>query len=403
MTAAQSAVAGKPRVLCVDDEQNILEGLALHLGRRYDLATATSGPAALEILGREPNVTVIMSDMRMPGMNGAAFLAQARLLAPDATRILLTGQADLESAIAAVNEGQIFRFLTKPCPPPTLLGAITAAVEQHRLITAERVLLEQTLHGCIKTLTDILSLTSPVAFGRATRIRKLTSELCTEMKLAERWQVEVAAMLSQLGHLTLPPETAERVYYGRPLSTEEQKLVGRLPAVTEQWLGNIPRLESVRDILVGCASPAKVAGQAKDEHAAQIVRRGAMLLRAAIDFDVLESQGDPARLALDTLRSRGSVYDPAVLEALDAVRGASGPEAELVELPASSLLIGMVLAEDVKTPAGVLLVARGYEITERFMERLKNFPEGSLKTKVRVLVRAAAASGGAPARSDRPA
>ena len=138
-----------PTILCVDDEKAVLDGLSLHLRRRFQVLTAQSGAEALAILGREPGVAVGMSDMRMPGMDGATFLARARELAPSAVRLLLTGQAHIDAAIAAINEGRIFRFLTKPCPPATMMAAVDAAAEQHRLVTAERGLLQETLHGAI--------------------------------------------------------------------------------------------------------------------------------------------------------------------------------------------------------------------------------------------------------------
>ncbi len=90
-----------------------------------------------------------MSDMRMPGMDGATVLTRARAVQPDTVRVLLTGQADMEDAVAAVNDGNIFRFLIKPCPRPVLVRALTDAVDQHRMITAERVLLERTLRGSV--------------------------------------------------------------------------------------------------------------------------------------------------------------------------------------------------------------------------------------------------------------
>ncbi len=133
----------RPRVLCVDDEPNVLEGVSLHLHRRYEVVTATSGAAGLAALEKDGSIAVVMSDMRMPQMDGAQFLSRVRTGHPNAVRLLLTGQADMQSAIAAINEGQIFRFLTKPCPPAQLLGAFEAAIEQHRLLVAERILLEQ--------------------------------------------------------------------------------------------------------------------------------------------------------------------------------------------------------------------------------------------------------------------
>jgi len=133
------------RILCVDDEKNVLEGLARTLRNLYEIDSATSGPEALEILKRSGHFAIVISDLRMPAMTGVDFLALARHIAPDTVRVLLTGQGDLPSAISAVNDGNIFRFLTKPCPTDSLVKSLAACAEQYKLITAERVLLEQTL------------------------------------------------------------------------------------------------------------------------------------------------------------------------------------------------------------------------------------------------------------------
>ena len=152
-------------------------------------------------VGTEP-VDLVISDMRMPAMDGATFLKYARTGAPDTVRVLLTGQADMDSAIAAVNEGNIFRFLTKPCPIDVLLTALKACVEQHRLVTAERVLLEETLRGSVKMLTEVLSLVSPTAFGRAARLQQRVAAIAAQMGIRDRWHIEVAAMVSQIGPVT---------------------------------------------------------------------------------------------------------------------------------------------------------------------------------------------------------
>ena len=187
----------RQKVLCVDDEPHVLEGLSQLLRRLLDVHTATSGALGLEALDRDGPFAVVLSDMRMPGMDGAAFLARVRQQAPDTVRMLLTGHADLQSAIAAVNEGQIFRFLTKPCPPDQLRAAMTEAVRQYELVTAERVLLEETLHGSIRVLTDILSMMSPRVFGRATRVKQLVDELAGGIGLPDHWPILVAA--SEIG------------------------------------------------------------------------------------------------------------------------------------------------------------------------------------------------------------
>lgn len=370
----------RPHLLCVDDEKQILEGLTLTLRRRYEVAVATSGAQGLEILEQDPSIAVVMSDMRMPGMDGATFLSLARKARPQAVRLLLTGHAELEAAISAVNEGQIFRFLSKPCPAPALMAAVDAAAEQHRLITAEKVLLEQTLQGCIKTLTDMLAIANPIAFGRANRIKQCVTDLAAQLNLAERWQVELAAMFSQLGCITLPLETVEKLYHGAHLTDVEAAMVARIPAVTEQLLSNIPRLETVRAILLGAAGPPRPAKAGLED-------LGAQLLRAAIDFDLLEARGEPANLAIDTLRTKTGHYTAPVLDALAAVRGRVRAH-DVQDVPLAVLKPGMVIAEDVMMTNGGLLVARGFEITPGLLARLKNYPPGAVLEPVRVRTQA---------------
>lgn len=371
--------AERYRILCVDDEAGVLEGLELILGRRFKVETATSGASGLDTLERYRDVAVVISDMRMPHMDGAAFLSKVRTVAPDAIRILLTGQADMKSAISAVNEGQIFRFLTKPCAPASLTAAIDAACEQRRLVTAEKVLLEETLQGSIKALVDVLAIVNPMAFGRAARIKKTTLDVADKLGLQPRWQIECAAMLWPLGFVGVSPETSEKLFYGKPLDEAERTACARAPDVVEQLIGHIPRLEQVRAILAG-------SGRATHRTATtDFVQRGAAILRLAIELDTLETQGlDPA-LAAETLRGRDT-YDPEILAALVAIRGSPARRVEVRELAPGALRPGMVFAEDVKFTSGALLVARGGEVTVGFLARVRNFPDGTMPSRIRVIV-----------------
>src|ERR1700729_3279018 len=135
------------RVLFVDDEPNVLEGIQRTLRKQVELKTASSGAEALRLIGESGPFALVVSDMRMPVMNGAQFLAKVREQEPDTVRMILSGQADFQSTIAAVNEGPIYQFLRKPCPSEELLAAVQDGLNQHRLLTVEKVLLEQTLSG----------------------------------------------------------------------------------------------------------------------------------------------------------------------------------------------------------------------------------------------------------------
>jgi len=375
------------RVLCVDDDPNVLEGLSRQLRRHYSVHTASGGMLGLAVLEESGPFAIVVSDMRMPGMNGVEFLNQVRLRAPDTARVLLTGQANIDTAISAVNEGQIFRFLTKPCPTDVLLKALHLAAEQHRLFTSERVLLEQTLHGCIKTLTDILALANPSAFGCATRAKNMAGQLAALLQVDLRWPVEVAAMLAPIGCIALPPVTAEKLYRGQDLGAVEQEMVARMPSIALQLLAPIPRLEPVRAIL-SCLSCRFAGAQDLASSLAGVqIPIGARILKAVLDLDELESRGMAVEIAMGVLRERDGWYDPVVLSALLALRTSmTAANAQLLKL--YEIRTGMIFAEDVFAKNGILLVSHGQEVSLGLLERLRNFSHSlGIREPVRVFSR----------------
>jgi CheY-like chemotaxis protein len=375
----------RPRLLFVDDEPAVLEALSLNLRRAFDVVTLTSGDAALERLQAESDFAVVVSDMRMPNMDGAAFLARAKDVAPDAVRILLTGQADLDAAIRAVNQGQLFRFLTKPCPRDTLRGAIDSAVVQHRLITAEHVLLEQTLRGSIKMLVDVLAITSPSAFGRANQIKTRVVHLASLLGILDSWQLEVAALSSQLGYIVLPHELCEKLEAKATLTENEQSIVDRAPAMTEKLLANIPRLEGVRAMLALHIRPPRRKQNA--DPATQLIELGAHLLRVAIDIEALEqTRTDRSNSPVSQLLARTDLYDPEVLDAVERLYRERPARLQAKTVSGGALTVGMVLAEDVRLANGALLVARGYEVTASFIERINNSSRSAFNGEFKVLL-----------------
>ncbi|MEM7167288.1 MAG: HD domain-containing phosphohydrolase [Planctomycetota bacterium] len=377
----------KPRILCVDDDPNILEALGRHLRRHYSIATAIRAEAGLRMIDAQAPFEVVIADFEMPEMNGIAFLEQARRRAPDTIRILLTGQADMEAAMAAVNEGAIFRFLWKPCPVPELMKALGAAVRQHDLITSERVLLEQTLQGCIRTLTDVLALCNPAAFGRAMRVRRYVDELSARLPEDERWVLRVAAMLSQVGCVTLPSATAEKLYHGQPLTIEEQAMADHVPGAAAELLAKIPRMEEVREILRYQEKNFDGTGPPRDAVAGNDIPWGARILKIALHYDIVETQSLSEAVAIDTLLGREGMYDPEVLRDFRRRRGQPCRTRKVHEVALELLQPGMVFTEDIHTPGGVFLVARGQEATPGLIRRLRNMaPSCKLQTEFRVAV-----------------
>jgi len=237
MTEATTTLEAKlPRILYVDDEENVLLAMKRHQRKHFEIQTCSSPLEALEQIRKGESFSVIVSDLRMPGMDGVEFLRKTRALLPDATRIMVTGNADLDAAKRAVNDGHVFRFLSKPCEPDVMREAISSGHRIYELTVAERDLLERTLRGAIDVLTQTLSLSNPEAFGRASRISRYASALVKQMALENPWKYEVAAMLSQLGMVAVPPDVTRKAYRGETLSAVEINMLAQGPEAVDRFV-----------------------------------------------------------------------------------------------------------------------------------------------------------------------
>jgi response regulator RpfG family c-di-GMP phosphodiesterase len=367
------------KILFVDDEPPVLEGYKRVLHEEFQPDTAVGGKAALDAIAKAGPYAVVVSDMRMPSMDGVQFLSCIRRISPETVRVMLTGYADQQSAIAAVNEGHIFRFLTKPCEAGVLKKTLIACLMQYRLVTAEKELLEQTLTGSIKVLTDLLCLANPAAFSRAVRIRRYVQHMVAQLGLDAPWQYEIAAMLSQLGCIALPPEIIDAAYCGKQLSREEQTAFDMHPSVARTLMSNIPRLDCVAWIVgqqrFGAAVPdAKVSAS---------MRIGAEILRMAIAFDELKISGHKDAEALSKLK-QDSQFDPKIVLALASLPAESGSmDLKAVRIP--NLFPGMILQEEIRTKGEMLLAGNGQEVTYALIVRLNHFHQrGEVRDEVLV-------------------
>lgn len=192
---------------------------------------------------------VIVSDMRMPGMNGAELLSMVKDLYPDTVRLMFTGNADQDTAIDAVNKGLIFKFLNKPCSTTVLVPSLALAQRQYRLITAEKELLDKTLRGSVKVLSELMSLSNPAVFSCGYRIKNLVVDLAQLLNLSQIWKYEIAALMSQIGCITLPTDILIKKHSGIELSVEEREMYQSHPKIGASLLANIPRIESVTGMI----------------------------------------------------------------------------------------------------------------------------------------------------------
>jgi len=374
------------KILFVDDEAAIVAGMVRQFRNQFDLTPAGGGQEALELLRSAGPFAVVVSDYKMPVMDGIQFLAKVRELSADTVRVMLTGHADLDTAMQAVNEGNIFRFLTKPCPPDVFSNTLVAAIEQYRLIIAERDLLQRTLGGSVRVLTDILALASPLAFGRATRVREHARRLAVHSGMQDVWHVELAAMLSHIGYVTMLPETVEKIYTGKPLSPAETQAFEKHPQVGHDLIARVPRLEKVARVVAYQEKKYNGLGMPRDDISGDEIPIGARILKLVIDFDVLESSGQERTAIIEQLRMRLNWYDPKLLAAFIELLALEAKD-EIQALLITDLEAGMITVDAVRTESGVLLLAARQEISEVLLVRLKQFSQiARINEPVRVIV-----------------
>jgi response regulator RpfG family c-di-GMP phosphodiesterase len=351
-------------ILCVDDEPNVLHAIERQFRKRFDITTAVGPELALRAIAERGPFAVVVSDLRMPGMDGIQFLARVREISPDTVRIMLTGQADLTDAIEAVNRGNIFQFLAKPSPPEALGRALDSALEQYGLIQAERDLLERTLMGSVEVLSEILSLVNPPAFGRALRIRRYVAHIATALDLPNRWQYELAALLSQIGCVIVPADILDKIHAFEPLDDHEKTIFASHCAVAHDLLVKIPRLEQVAKMVAAQRAPWSGSNDSDP------VAVGASLLKTAADFDEEITRGRVIHETFSEMHSSGC-YNPLYLSALQRVHVEEAPT-EVRAMTVAHLRKGMMINADVFSKKGLLLVAKGQEVTDAAIARLNS-------------------------------
>ncbi|OQX18012.1 MAG: hypothetical protein BWK76_08895 [Desulfobulbaceae bacterium A2] len=374
------------KLLFVDDDLDLLASLKRLLPRHWQTVTADSPKLALELLESQGPFAVIVSDMQMPGMNGIELLHRSKELSPDTVRILLTGHADLHTAIAAVNTGDVFRFLTKPCESAVLISTLHSALGQYQLVVAERELLEETLMGIVRVLSQILGLVNPAAQGRANRMRRFCKHIASVLRLPKPWQYEMAAILSQLGCLTIPPAVMASVLSGRPLSATEQQMVEQHPTTAAKLLLRIPRMEHIAGMVAEQNSARNDGSPPRELAASNAELLGAQILRLSGALDLLLTTGLAPGLALERLRRLGDIHPPELVAALSEFDFGIDNMVSL-RVHARELNTNMVLEEDLFTVDGQLLATRGERLTEPLLAGIDNYSRSvGLREPVAVLV-----------------
>lgn len=367
------------RILAVDDDPLTLRTYSRALGGQFNLVTAASGPVALAKL-KADEYAVILSDLKMPEMDGVTFLRAARVLRPDAVRVMISGQAELGDAINSLNNAGIFRLVLKPCPCEEISDTLTRALEQYRLITAEKQLLEGTLNGAIQMLTEILSIMDASVYGKAQLRRRLAREVAIMLR-QPIWTFEIAALLAEVGRATLPPALNEKLAKRYTLTEQERQLVQRVPEFSSRLLRNIPRIDAVAQAVLYQGKAFNGAGFPLDSVAGKDIPLAGRVLRAVNALIDLVDSGIEPELAINMLKQDQQRYDPDVAIALypcvPLLLKQEAPPVPVApgEASMATLAAGMILRADIVTGDGIVVLGSGTRLTELHVQRVKNFAQ----------------------------
>jgi response regulator RpfG family c-di-GMP phosphodiesterase len=414
--AAANATPAKATLLFVDDEPNILSALQrLFRPLGYRILTAPGGAAGLEILARE-KVDLIISDMRMPEMDGATFLEQAAQRWPHVVRILLTGYADLGSAVAAVNKGNIYRYLSKPWEDNDIKITVAQALEKQRLellvhrqneeLKALNASLEdkvrarteelhqvlaqlETTHkelkksffNSVRVFAHLIELREGDLSGHARRVAEHARALALRLGMMEHEAQDVlyAALLHDIGKIGLPDRLINRAYVS--LTTEERAAVAKHPSTGQAALLAVESLQDAALLIRshherydGQGYPDRLQGEA--------IPLGARILAVSNDYDALqrgtivEGRLSPGEARAFLIAHKASRYDPKVVDAFLALleeTGATALQAAEMRLSSDGLKPGMVLSRDLLNGKGMMLLPRGRELTGGLIAKIRAF------------------------------
>jgi response regulator RpfG family c-di-GMP phosphodiesterase len=292
---------------------------------------------------------------------------------------MLTGNADQHTASVAVNNAGVFRFVNKPCSIEDIIFVIDDALEQYRLLIAEKELLQNTLSGSIKVLTDLLSFLNPTSFGSTLNYREIIRSVTSKLGIVNSWDIELAMMLSDIGTFMVPKELLEKEKQNQLLKETEIKILERIPETGKKLISNIPRLEKVAEAIYYSKKNYDGSGFPKDDISGEAISISARIIHILKDYDRYLKLKEFPEYAFEMLEIKKNLYDPNILEVVKEVLNlkklneVSKIETKIFEVTTKQLFPGQIILEDIYTNDEVLLVKKGTEISETMIHRIANY------------------------------
>lgn len=355
-------------ILVVDDQPENIDVIVGLLKSHYKVKAARSGEGALKIAFSDNPPDLILLDVMMPEMDGYEVCAQLMINAStqDIPVIFVTALGGDDDETKGFEMGAV-DFVTKPISPPTLLARVNTHIELQRAKRGVEKTLSETLSGSVAVLTEILAMANPTAFGRGVRMRKLVRFIVQKLERKDAWQFELAAMLCQVGCVTVPAEVLKKIYQGVFVSEEEMKLFEKHPQTGARLLAKIPRLETVVSMVADQNHP-KGAPFNDDPRVRPADVLGPQILKIVLDFEKDMVQGITPQASIQAMEGRKRNYDPTLVAVLSKAVKIKKVEKQIM---AAHLEPGMTFAKDVYADSGELILNKGTEVTAPVLKMIQ--------------------------------
>lgn len=359
-------------VLFIDDDINLLNSFKRLMNDEFNVTTAQSPENGLQIMERNGPFAIVVSDMRMPGLSGVEVLSHAHKINPATVRVLLTGFAEHQCAIDAVNIGKVNKFLTKPCDLDTMAAVLRAGIRQYQLTLSEKELLGQTYIGIVNVLSQILALVNPVAQNKANRLKRYCTHMINEIQLEDKFIVEIAAILSQLGCITIPQDVLERHEYGGFINEEELQKIKKNNIDVIKLLMNIPMFEDIAEIISLSEKQIHNNTEGYSDEKQQNIHIGGKILQVAKGIDRYIMSGVSPSDAISMLKDENYFNDNSIVNSLNTYEF---NQKNMIKMYVYSYQLNtkMIIESDIYSSNGVLLIKKGQHVTYQILSSLNNF------------------------------
>jgi len=375
----------KQKVLIVDDTPENIQVLMETLKQDYKIVAANNGQKALQMAEMDPVPDIILLDIMMPGMDG--YEVCKRLKAQEKTRgipiIFVTALDQEDDESFGLKLGAV-DYITKPISPSIVRARVQTHLSLRNSQKKLQGLLNKTFSGSVSILIELLSLVNPTAFSHSSQMRRHVKEMAVKLGLTDVWKFELAAQLSQIGCITMPTEILNKVYYGKELTDEEQKLYQSYPAIGAELIARIPHLESVSGMIAKHQEPLAQEGPIEPRKRDAIVI-GAQLLKITIDNIQMVNSGMSQESVIQQMRNNKKTYDSVLVDILAEVLGINALEQIEKKVTIEDVFPGMILNQDVYSEARTLLAVKGTELSLATIEFLRTYDKTE-KIKSPILV-----------------